>query len=116
MQLIPFINVPGKLSGPAAFLVFIFFKTFSTSDDETSQKLNILPLGFKDSALVEGLYTFQQVLISDFDIDFLSEVDFPFTLMLVIEVDLVFEGNTFLICFQKSLGRSIFSWNTFSKY
>ena len=36
-----FINVSGKLSGPAAFLVFIFFKTFSTSDGETSLKLNI---------------------------------------------------------------------------
>ena len=62
-----FINVPGKLSGPAAFLVFIFFKTFSTSDRETSLKLNILPSGFKDCALVEGLHTFQQILIGDVD-------------------------------------------------
>ena len=62
-----FINVPGKLSGPAAFLVFIFFKTFSISDGETSLKLNILPSGFQDFALVQGLYTFQQVLFGNFD-------------------------------------------------
>ena len=69
-------------------------------------KLNILPSGFKDSALVEGWHTFQNVLIGNcdssdskddptfvkkeqnvFDIDFLSEVDFPFTLILVIVLD-----------------------------
>ena len=59
-----FINVPGKLSGPAALLVFIFFKTFSTPDQRRFVPVKKNKIKRRNNDLKSAVNTFNKLVDS----------------------------------------------------